>query len=72
MSEQRIDILRDRVAELEAALRKIADWTMHHGIKAYAQQTNYSELYYMIEKEVNEARDIARDALAQSAERAKL
>jgi hypothetical protein len=49
---------------LQQALREIANWTMHSG-SAYSDLTNYSQSYYLIEKEVAEARRIAKEALTE-------
>lgn len=51
--------------ELREALQTIASWTMHSGVDYYQRADGYSDMYYLIESEVNKARDIARAAIAK-------
>lgn len=58
------------VARLRGALERIAQWMMHSGADAYARGHNeprgyYAEAFTLMEREITEARAIARAALNQ-------
>lgn len=58
------------VARLRGALERIAQWMMHSGVDAYARGHNeprgyYAEAFTLMEREIAEARNIAREALNQ-------
>lgn len=55
--------------DLRAALKEIREWRMYSGTSAYKdceQNEHYSHAYYLMEKEIAKARQLARIALAKA------